>query len=157
MNTKLIVSIAIAGIVLVGGYLIFFTKDASLLESAQTQEPRSQSPSVITLRLNAQNNSGETGTAKLVEKDGKVVVSLLFAGAPKDVIQPAHIHVGSCPDVGAVKYPLTFPVNGISETILDISFADLRAGLPLAINVHKSAAEAKIYVACADLVSNRTE
>ena len=78
-------------------------------------------------------------------------MSVSLTGAPAGVAQPAHIHVGACPGVGAVKYPLTFPVDGQSETVLDVTLEQLRSELPLAINIHRSAAEASVYVSCGEL------
>lgn len=106
----------------------------------------------IVINLAEQNNSGESGVATFMEENGRVKVTLKMTGAPADVVQPAHIHTGSCPDVGGVKYPLTSPVNGMSETMLDVSLDQLRSQLPLGLNVHKSTAEAGVYVSCGDLV-----
>ena len=72
-------------------------------------------------------------------------------GAPQAVAQPAHIHVGTCLDVGAVKYPLTSLVNGMSVTVLAVTLDQLRAEQPLGLNVHKSTAETSVYVSCGDL------
>jgi len=105
---------------------------------------------ILTIPLIAQNNSGESGTALLKEKDGKVTVSLALSGAP-NVIQPAHIHMGGCANLNGIKYPLSFPVNGVSETLLDVTLAQLKSEFPLAINVHASTADASTYVACGDL------
>lgn len=104
----------------------------------------------INISLSEQNESGESGTATLTEVDGKVIVSLDLNGAP-DSVQPAHIHTGSCDNLGGVQNPLTSPVGGASETTLDVTMDDLLSGLPLAINVHKSPEEAGIYVACGDI------
>lgn len=101
--------------------------------------------------MSEQNNSGEFGTATLTEENDKVKVVLKMTGAPAGVTQPAHIHIGSCPEVGAVKYPLTSPVNGLSETTLDVTLDQLKAAMPLAINVHKSVPEGSVYVSCGDL------
>lgn len=109
-----------------------------------TKEP------MATIQLAAQNNSGESGTATLKEKDGKVTVSLKLTGAP-NIIQPAHIHMGSCAALGAIKYPLSFPVGGVSDTLLDVSLAQLKSEFPLAINVHASTTDAGTYVSCGDL------
>lgn len=106
----------------------------------------------MTITLSSQNNSGESGVAILKEVNGKTEVKLRLEGAPKGVTQPAHIHSGSCASLGGVKWPLTFPVNGKSETTLDLSFDQLKAELPLAINIHESTAEAKVYVSCGDLL-----
>lgn len=103
--------------------------------------------------LNAENKSGESGTATLKEENGKTTVTLALTGYVKDVAQPAHIHVGACPGVGAVKYPLTNVVNGASVTVLAVTLADLKQSLPLAINVHKSAAAITDYTSCGELSS----
>lgn len=104
----------------------------------------------MTVMLDAQNDSGETGTAVLKDLNGKTQVSLRITGAPATA-QPAHIHIGSCPTPGEVKYPLINLVNGESETTLDVSITELKKMLPLAVNVHKSAQEIKVYVACGDI------
>jgi hypothetical protein len=108
--------------------------------------------SKVTITLAELNGSGESGTAMLEEVDGKVTVTVNLTGYPKDgTPQPAHLHVGECPGVGAVKYPITSLVNGTSVTMLDVTLAQLKSELPLALNVHKSAAEAKVYTACGGL------
>lgn len=102
-------------------------------------------------KISEQNDSGMSGVAMLEAEDGKTKVKIRLVGAPAGVAQPSHIHIGSCPNVGAVKYPLTALMNGRSETLLDVSIDALRAELPLGLNVHKSAAEAGVYVACGNL------
>ena len=112
-------------------------------------------PSVVieskTVDLLLQNKSGEQGTALLEDIDGKLRVTLTVTGEPKGVSQPAHIHAGLCPTPGAVKYPLTNVVNGQSVTMIDVTMAELLGMGDLAINVHKSAASANVYVACGDV------
>src|SRR3989344_4691242 len=105
----------------------------------------------LTINLSEQNNSSETGTATLVEENGQVVVTLNLTGFAENVSQPAHIHLGVCPDVGAVKYPLTNVLDGESVTTLDVTLAQLENELPLGINIHKSAEEASVYVSCGDV------
>ena len=115
----------------------------------------------VKLNLSSQNNSGIAGTVKLENKDEKVEVKLNLTGVSTGVSgllgislnasHPAHIHLGSCANIGAVKYPLISTVNGESETKISASFADLKAQLPLALNVHKSPEEIGVYVACTDI------
>src|SRR5215212_6556801 len=79
---------------------------------------------------------------------------------------PAHIHSGSCADLGDVVYPLTditsiggdtertgaasaIPVEG-STTVVDTPLQDLVDG-DFAINVHESAEEIDTYIACGDI------
>lgn len=122
-------------------------------QTIQPTERQKTTPLSIKLGMAAQNSSGESGTAILTALDnGKTKVELKLNGAPQGIVQPSHIHTGSCASLGAVLYPLKFPVNGVSETILDVDLtADILNKLPLALNVHKSVSEAKVYVACSDI------
>ncbi len=104
-----------------------------------------------TVNILEQNNSDEFGIATLVEESGQVTVTLSLEGFTQDVSQPAHIHVGSCPGVGSVSYPLTNVLNGASITTLNVTLDQLEDELPLAINVHKSVDEAGVYVSCGNL------
>ena len=155
MNRNLLIGVGVV-IVLIVGYLLFSnmqqapTPQPTTTTTQETASP-SAAPSEISVTLSEQNKSGELGTATLMEVDGKVKVTLKLTGAPTGVAQPAHIHVGACPDVGAVKYPLTSPIDGMSETVLDVTLAQLKSELPLGINVHKSGDEVKVYVSCGDL------
>ncbi|KKU42349.1 MAG: hypothetical protein UY31_C0068G0003 [Candidatus Wolfebacteria bacterium GW2011_GWE1_48_7] len=110
--------------------------------------PQAQAMVVV---LDSQNGSGQMGTATLTATNGKTQVVLKLTGGPEGVVQPAHIHTGTCASIGQVVYPLTFPVDGESTTILDVPMTKLLGGLPLAINVHKSPQEAGIYYACGDI------
>jgi hypothetical protein len=101
--------------------------------------------------LQAQGSSGETGTATLNEKNGKTTVVLNVKNEPAGIEQPAHIHSGSCDNLGQVKYPLASPLNGKSTTAINATFAQLKSLLPLAINVHKSVDDIATSVSCADL------
>lgn len=132
--------------VLIIGAFIFFSYGTGKINL-----PFGPQIKTATLKLDAQNSSGESGTALLKEVEGKVMVSLSLTGAPKGLTQPAHIHLGSCPNPGAIKYPLKSLVNGESETTLDVTFDKLKALGSLAINVHKSAAQANMYVSCGNL------
>ncbi|MEO8581356.1 MAG: hypothetical protein ABI425_02115 [Patescibacteria group bacterium] len=119
--------------------------DAAMMEKEDTMmEP-------MTVTLGEQNKSGQKGLATLEERDGKVVVTIMQTGTASTVAQPAHIHMGSCPTPGAVKFPLTDVVNGKSVTTVDTTIADLKKMMPIAINVHKSAAESKMYTSCGDI------
>jgi hypothetical protein len=142
------VLLAIVIVALLGLGYMSYTKRLTVDPQAP---PAIVTPNTLTIPLSAQNDSGETGTAVLSEENGKVTVKITTLNYPKDTPQPAHIHLGSCPEVGAVKYPLTSLVNGSSETILNVTLDTLKNEVPLALNVHKSAAEAKVYTACGDL------
>jgi hypothetical protein len=138
--------LASAAALIVGFFAIFAYKSQAVMPlPVVTPNP------VTTINLVSENKSGESGTATLQEVNGKVVVSVMVNGEVNGVTQPAHIHVGGCPGVGAVKYPLTSVVGGLSSTVLNVTMDELKAAGPLAINVHKSVAQSGVYVACGPL------
>ena len=105
----------------------------------------------VTVTLASQNASGEKGTATLTPQGDKTEVVIKLAGAPDGVPQPAHIHEGNCASLDPKpRVPLQNVVGGKSTTTLNMKLDDIvsKGG---AINVHKSAEEAKTYVACGNL------
>ena len=133
--------------ILVGAYFMYS-------KAPSNTEPVAESGTMpITLSLETQNNLGQSGTAVLSENaEGKVVVALTLTGGTFKDPQPAHIHLGECPSPGTVVHQLTNVVDGKSSTTLSVSFAELQASNEkMAINVHKSAAEASVYTACGNL------
>lgn len=119
-------------------------------EGKQRKEAK-EAKKEVKVELTPVNNSGVSGKATLKEDDGKVKVKLELSKYTAGVSQPAHIHPGTCTNLGAPKYPLTNVVNGKSETTLDVTLAQLKTELPLAINVHKSTEEPGVYVACGEI------
>lgn len=111
-------------------------------------------PTTLQVKLNEQNASGIGGQAVIVQVGTstlRVIVNLV--GKPPVEPQPAHIHLGSCPNPGAVKYSLTNVEKGASLTdIPNLTISQLLSELPLALNVHKSATDIKTYVACGDIM-----
>lgn len=107
--------------------------------------------SSVTVKLHAQNSSGENGTAMLTQTAKGVQVVVNLTGAPA-AAQPAHIHPGTCMNLNpAPKYPLQNVVNGKSTTLVaGVKLADLEGG-KFAINVHKSTTDLKTYVSCGDI------
>ncbi len=120
------------------------------IETGTVSSPQMSSQ---TIQLEEQNDLGQTGQAVITEDaDGNAVVTLTMTGGEFPDPQPAHIHDGSCPNPGAVKYPLTNVVDGASVTTLDVSYDDLvNSTEKLAVNVHKSAKEASVYTACGNV------
>lgn len=118
------------------------------IQPAQTALPEASGEMTVTLQ--ELNNSGQSGRAKLREEDGQVVITLDLS-KPSQVEQPAHIHVGSCPEPGAIRYPLSNVVNGKSETTISTTLEQLKAQGELAINVHESPEKLETYTACGDL------
>lgn len=120
-------------------------------EESSLIAPRVSTIRQLVVRLSEQTSSGETGTAVLTAEGQTTRVNLQLVGAPTSGPQPAHIHAGACPSPGAVKYPLASPVNGYSDTVLDVSLATLLSQRPLAINVHQSKEMATRYVSCGNV------
>jgi hypothetical protein len=115
-------------------------------------EPALALDNVVTVTLEAQNNSGETGTATLTPQGDKTKVVILLSNAPAGVVQPAHIHLGTCDKLDkAPKWKLEPLKNGQSTTVVPASL-DTILKEKTAINVHKSAAEIQVYVSCGNIV-----
>jgi len=106
----------------------------------------------ITVKLEAQNNSGQNGTATLTPQGNKTKVTIEIPNAPSDVAQPAHIHLGSCDKLDkAPKWNLEPVKGGRSTTMVPVSLDTILKD-KTAINIHKSAAEAQVYVSCGNIV-----
>ena len=114
------------------------------------KEGKKGSAKSVNVRMHAQNKSGESGSAKLTpEGADKTRVEISLKGGPKGTPQPAHIHEGSCAKLDPKpKYGLENVVDGKSTTVVPQGIDAVRG---MAINVHKSAEEAKVYVACGDI------
>lgn len=108
-------------------------------------------PSTVTVTMNAENNSGENGTATLTQLDSGVKIEVSLKNAPATA-QPTHIHPGTCSKLNpAPEYPLTSTTAGKSVTVLNgKKLSDLTGG-KFSINVHKSADDLKTYVSCGNI------
>jgi hypothetical protein len=106
----------------------------------------------VFLQFEAQNDSGITGGGIMTELDGgetAVTIGVVAIGFADPM--PAHVHEGTCDDLDPrPKYPLNDVATGASNTVINTGLDDLLA-TPHAVNVHKSAAEADVYVACAEI------
>ena len=107
----------------------------------------------VTVKLNALNNSGQTGTAILSpEGSNKTKVVIELSGIPAGVVEPAHIHMGTCDKLNpAPKWPLQSIKDGRSTTIVPVSLGTILKD-KTAINVHKSPTDIVTYVSCGDIV-----
>ena len=107
----------------------------------------------LTVDLQEQNGSGQSGTATFtVNDDGALHVSIMLSPTSSEP-QPAHIHKGTCDNLDPnPAFPLENVVDGKSETDVDVSLDDLALS-SYAVNVHKSQDEADVYVACGDITN----
>jgi hypothetical protein len=123
----------------------------SMAPAGAAPMPMASTGPSMTVKLGAQNGSGETATALITPVAGGVNVSVKTAGGPATA-QPIHIHKGTCATLDPKPtYPLTTVMDGSSLTFVKgVSPADLLAS-PYAINIHKSPTEAAIYVACGNI------
>jgi hypothetical protein len=102
----------------------------------------------LSLELVEQNGSGQSGTATLTpagEGSTRVVLEL---ESPPEEPQPAHVHSGTCDDIGDVFAPLESLTEGESESTVMLSLDELQRG-GLIVHAHKSEAEFDVSVACA--------
>ena len=128
---------------------------ACLALSASYLAPAAAATSTLTIKLSAQNGSGENGTATLTQADGAVKVVIAIPNGPAGP-QPAHIHDGTCASLKGVVYPLTSVAKGASTTtVKGITIDQLLAG-KYAINVHKSTSDIGTYVSCGAIVKPST-
>jgi hypothetical protein len=104
----------------------------------------------VVVQLREQNGSGESGTATLVGWPKKADILVELDSAPSTA-QPAHIHTGSCDDLGDPRYKLADVVAGKSVSVFKVETLPGEEGVTYAINVHKSYDEIDTYVACGDI------
>ena len=107
-----------------------------------------------TFDLEEQNGSGVSGTVTITPTAlDSFDVLIEVTGGEEGVAMPAHIHPGTCANLDPTpEHPLENVVDGRSETTVSASPVELLAD-EFAVNVHKSAEEADVYVACGDLPS----
>ncbi|MBI4098338.1 MAG: hypothetical protein HY426_04865 [Candidatus Levybacteria bacterium] len=160
MSSKLIIALVIIALV-GGGYLLLKSNEAvpystqiSPSPQISKEKPNEISPMGVSIVINEQNSSNESGIATVNEVNGKVTVNLKLTGATSSIPQPAHLHKGICDNPGNVVFPLTSVVNGESMTVLEVDMAEFNDKLPLILNVHRSEQESDVYTACGPVSSN---
>ncbi|OYY81563.1 MAG: hypothetical protein B7Y33_01530 [Hydrogenophilales bacterium 16-62-9] len=123
-----------------------------LLLASVSASPAQALDDALTVKLEAMNNSGQSGFATLFPEGGKTRVVIELLNTPPGVAQPAHIHAGRCDTLDkAPKWPLEALKGGRSVTLVPVSL-DAILQDKTAINIHKSAAEVQVYVACGNIV-----
>jgi len=152
MTKNIYIIAGISGVVL---FLIVLSLQTKTEEIAIRQETNQISTAVnnegilgLSVPLFPQSDSGQLGGVDLFELGGKVEVMIQLENVPAGVLQPAHLHLGSCDVLGKIVFSLNPVVDGSSQTILNVSGEEFQSQLPLAVNVHKSEDELGISVAC---------
>jgi hypothetical protein len=113
-------------------------------------EDETGSGEAVTVELEEQNASGQSGTATLTPAGDSTTVLIELENGTSEP-QPAHIHPGSCADLDPQpEHGLSNVVDGESETTVRVPLSALTMG-SLAINVHNSTADVDTYVACGDV------
>lgn len=127
---------------------------AGILVSSALDVTAAEAKQPLQVHLVAQNASGETGTATMLDGPDGLIIKLRMS--EETLVQPAHIHKGTCAKLDPKPAYALPPVKlGTSQTtVANVTTADLTS-MPYAINVHKSAAEVGVYVACVDLVAQK--
>lgn len=105
----------------------------------------------LTIPMHELNGSGENGTATLVEVGNKVRVSIDLTGEPPSASEPAHVHLGRCPNIKAVPaYNVGPVVGGKATDVVELSWDEIASGR-YAVNVHESVATLGKYVSCGNI------
>lgn len=105
----------------------------------------------VTIKMHAQNGSGEYGTATLTDLGGRTRIVIALQHENTLGSQPAHVHLGPCSKLNPKpKYPLKNVILGHSNTTVDVPITEI-LGHGMAINVHESASQLGKYVSCGDI------
>lgn len=110
-----------------------------------------------TVSLRPQHGSHEHGTATFAQKGADVVVTIAVKEMPhRAAPQFAHLHQGTCGDLGApTKYEFTPIRNGRSTTTFkDLSLATL-TGAPYSLAIHQTLAHVSFHIACGGPIAGK--
>ena len=130
-------------------------------------------PAQVTVVMNAQNNSGQSGIATLTDLGGTTRVVVLIRRSEFGESQPIHLHTGRCGEIGprtsmsprgttvglpelVPAHPSTMPGvpqtdGGFAATSADVDFSlkELTTG-DWVINVHDKQ-DFSLYVSCGNI------
>ena len=130
-------------------------------------------PQQVTVVMNAQNNSGQSGVATLTDLGGTTRVVILIRKSEFGEKQPTHLHNGRCGEIGPrqdtssrgktiglasiapadpsmmIDIPATDGGYGASSSDVDLTMKEITNG-DWVINVH-DAADFALYVSCGNI------
>lgn len=159
---KTIWTIVVIIVLLIVGYLIAATGDEAADNDTENSEVvtlvrRAQqaglqvSEGSILVDLEEQDDSGVRGIAVLTEiADDRTTVAVSLEDE-EGTSRPIHVHAGTCSNLGEVEYPLESVEDGFSNSTLSVTFENLEAGAPFAINAHESAENLENNIACGNI------
>ena len=141
---------AVLAVAIVG--VIIYLRGYPLGINGPEEQTRKKIEGPVSVNIEPLNDSGESGNSIISETEGGLLrVKINLSGAESDEPRPAHIHKGTCSNIGEVKYGLVVVRGGSSESLVNISLQKLAEELPLVVNVHKSIAEISTSVACGEI------
>lgn len=126
---------------------------STYLEYLRSQEGEDEGPPEGTtiIPLGPGRDGSQEGSLFLFEGGpGVTGVGIEIEDGPDGVLQPAHLHDGDCPGVGAVASPLASVLGGFSFSFISVGLDEILAG-NYAVNVHQSAEEVAVYVSCGEV------
>ncbi|MEX0763506.1 MAG: CHRD domain-containing protein [Dehalococcoidia bacterium] len=132
-----------------GAEIAVYTACGDIPETSVQEAPVTANTPVI-LAVNELNSSGQSGVVQLNPRGTQTEVVVTISAGPSGIQQPAHIHTGTCDDLGGVTYPLNNVQAGTSSTVVPVSLPALLQGGVFALNVHQSQPQISTYVACGD-------
>jgi hypothetical protein len=105
----------------------------------------------VTVALNAQNGSRESGTATMTQIGNDVRVIIALTSATATAPRAANIRTGTCAKPGTIAYPLANVVNGASTTTLKGVTIYKLLSAAHAISVNESTANSAGFGACGNM------
>jgi len=169
MNSKLLqrgassgIVVALIVIILLVVGIVFFTgddsaeemmEDEAMMEEEAMEEGDVQGATLVGAAvINPIEESEVSGQLAVADVEGQIIVLVELAGFAEDSSYPAHIHAGTCEELGDVVYPLNNIQGGLSETALE----EFMLEGDHVVNVHMSE-EDDSSIACGNLEVASTE
>ncbi|MBD3330481.1 hypothetical protein GF354_03040 [Candidatus Peregrinibacteria bacterium] len=126
-------------------------KNGEAYEDQTPIEVTADTDSKVGLNLIELNESGVSGKAELFNTDEGLYVDIELNGIDPAHENPAQILYGTCDNIESSYKALVNLFSGESASLLELTIADLKENLPLAIGVQASNEDLS-YISCADIV-----
>src|SRR4029453_281142 len=104
--------VAVIALIFTGVFVAYALGNAQATSSPETVHLQATGVAV-TVHLEAENNSGQSGTAILTDLgNGQTKIEIDVAGEPAGASQPMHVHEGQC---GPTLATLIFKLNNLEN------------------------------------------